>query len=99
MRGRWSRWNGRTCAPAAATPAYSPRPTPRSSTKSPVEEAEAARRPARTYGRKRVARMMWLIQWLNDLPVATGAVIVIGGGIAISIIGTLIVNSYLTPAQ
>jgi uncharacterized protein DUF4239 len=43
--------------------------------------------------------MMGLIQWLNDLPVSTGAVIVVGGGIAISIIGTLIVNFYFTPDQ
>src|SRR5258708_29488225 len=43
--------------------------------------------------------MMGIIQWLNDLPVGTGAVIVIGGGIAIAIIGTLIVNAYFTPAQ
>jgi hypothetical protein len=43
--------------------------------------------------------MMAVIQWLNDLPVGTGAVIVIGGGIALAIIGTLIVNAYFTPAQ
>src|SRR5689334_9349477 len=42
---------------------------------------------------------MGLIQWLNDLPVGTGAIIVIGGGIALAIIGTLIVNAYFTPAQ
>jgi hypothetical protein len=41
--------------------------------------------------------MMAVIQWLNDLPVGTGAVIVIGGGIALAIIGTLIVNAYFTP--
>src|SRR6266566_4111591 len=43
--------------------------------------------------------MMSLIQWLNDLPVATGATITIGGGIAIAVLGTLIVNFYVTPAQ
>jgi len=43
--------------------------------------------------------MMSLIQWLNDLPVGTGATITIGGGIAIAVLGTLIVNFYVTPAQ
>jgi hypothetical protein len=43
--------------------------------------------------------MMRLIQWLNDLPVGTGAVLTIGGGIAITVLGTLIVNYYVTPGQ
>src|SRR5713226_4419472 len=43
--------------------------------------------------------MMSLIQWLNDLPVATGAAITIGGGVAIAVLGTLIVNFYVTPGQ
>jgi hypothetical protein len=43
--------------------------------------------------------MMSLIQWLNDLPVGTGAVLTIGGGILISVLGTLIVNFYVTPGQ
>jgi len=43
--------------------------------------------------------MMSLIQWLNDLPVGTGAVLTIGGGIAIAVLGTLIVNFYVTPGQ
>ncbi len=42
---------------------------------------------------------MELIQWLNDLPVGVGAVITIGGGITLTVIGTLIVNYYFTPAQ
>jgi hypothetical protein len=44
-------------------------------------------------------RMMNLIQWLNDLPVGTGAALTIGGGILIAVVGTLIVNFYVTPAQ
>ena len=43
--------------------------------------------------------MMSLIQWLNDLPVATGAVLTIGGGVAIAVVGMLIVNFYVTPGQ
>jgi Protein of unknown function (DUF4239) len=43
--------------------------------------------------------MMGIIQWLNDLPVGTGAVLTIGGGIAITLLGTLIVNYYATPGQ
>ena len=43
--------------------------------------------------------MMSLIQWLNDLPVTTGAIVTIGSGIGIAIIGTLIVNFYVTPGQ
>src|ERR1700693_4967601 len=43
--------------------------------------------------------MMSLIQWLNDLPVATGAVLTIGGGVAIAVLGTIIVNFYVTPGQ
>src|SRR5579864_8708275 len=41
--------------------------------------------------------MMSLIQWLNDLPVGTGAVVTIGSGIAV--IGMLIVNFYVAPGQ
>lgn len=43
--------------------------------------------------------MMSLIQWLNDLPVATGAALTIGGGVSIAVLGTLIVNFYVTPQQ
>ena len=43
--------------------------------------------------------MMSLIQRLNDLPIATGAAVTIGTGIAIAVIGTLVVNFYVTPGQ
>jgi hypothetical protein len=43
--------------------------------------------------------MMSLIQWLNDLPVGTGAALTIGGGVAIAVLGTIVVNFYVTPAQ
>ncbi len=42
---------------------------------------------------------MEIIQWLNDLPVVTGAVITIGGGILIAVLGIAVVNFYFTPAQ
>ena len=42
---------------------------------------------------------MDLIQWLNDLPVGTGILVLVGGGVGFVIVGTLIVNYYLTPAQ
>jgi hypothetical protein len=42
---------------------------------------------------------METIQWLNDLPIATGALVTIGGGILFGWIGTLIVNFYFTPGQ
>src|SRR6266568_4272813 len=42
---------------------------------------------------------METIQWLNDLPVASGALVLIGGGIVLGWIGTLIVNFYFTPGQ
>ena len=42
---------------------------------------------------------MELIQWINDLPVGTGILLTIGGGVFIAMLGTLIVNYYLTPAQ
>jgi hypothetical protein len=48
---------------------------------------------------ERSQAMMSLIQWLNDLPVATGAVLTIGGGITIAVVGMLIVNFYVTPGQ
>lgn len=42
---------------------------------------------------------MELIQWINDLPVGTGILVTIGGGILLASVGTLIVNYYFTPAQ
>src|SRR5229473_5847780 len=42
---------------------------------------------------------METIQWLNDLPVASGALVLIGGGIVLGWIGTLTVNFYFTPGQ
>ena len=42
---------------------------------------------------------MDLIQWINDLPVGTGILVVVGGGILIAILGTLTVNYYFTPNQ
>ena len=42
---------------------------------------------------------MDVIQWINDLPVGTGILLMIGGGVGAVILGTLIVNYYLTPAQ
>src|SRR5712671_2931196 len=42
---------------------------------------------------------METIQWLNDLSIARGALVLIGGGILLGWIGTLIVNFYFTPGQ
>lgn len=42
---------------------------------------------------------METIQWLNDLPIAAGALVMIGGGIVFGWVGTLIVNFYFTPGQ
>jgi len=42
---------------------------------------------------------METIQWLNDLPIASGALVLMGGGIALGWIGTFIVNFYFTPGQ
>jgi hypothetical protein len=42
---------------------------------------------------------MEIIQCLNDLPVGTGALVTIGVGILISVLGTLIVSFYFTPGQ
>src|SRR5437868_700376 len=39
------------------------------------------------------------IQWINDLPVGTGILIVVGGGILFALLGLLIVNYYFTPGQ
>jgi hypothetical protein len=39
------------------------------------------------------------IQWINDLPVGTGILIVVGGGILLAILGSLTVNYYVTPNQ
>src|SRR5437762_5420526 len=42
---------------------------------------------------------MDVIQWINDLPVGTGILIVVGGGILFALLGLLIVNYYFTPGQ
>src|SRR5215471_453168 len=42
---------------------------------------------------------MEVIQWLNDLPVGMGAIVILGGGIGIAWLGILIVNYYVAPAQ
>jgi hypothetical protein len=42
---------------------------------------------------------MDLIQWINDLPVGTGFLVTVGGGILLSTLGILIVNYYFTPGQ
>jgi hypothetical protein len=42
---------------------------------------------------------MDLIQWANDLPIGTGILLIVGGGLALATLGTLIVNYYFTPAQ
>jgi hypothetical protein len=42
---------------------------------------------------------MEFINWLNGLPVGIGALVTIGGGIAIAMLGTLIINAYFTPQQ
>jgi len=42
---------------------------------------------------------MDVIQWLNDVPIAVGAAILIGGAVLVAWIGTLIVNFYFTPGQ
>src|SRR5947199_5895197 len=39
------------------------------------------------------------IQWINDLPVGTGILLIAGGGGLFAFIGLLIVNYYFTPAQ
>lgn len=42
---------------------------------------------------------MELIQWINDLPVALGALVTIGGGVGLTLLGTLVMNFYFTPQQ
>src|SRR5262245_19209574 len=42
---------------------------------------------------------MEAIQWINDLPVGSGVLLVVGGGILVAILGTLVVNYYFTPSQ
>ncbi|MBI1774055.1 MAG: DUF4239 domain-containing protein [Proteobacteria bacterium] len=42
---------------------------------------------------------MEVIQWINDLPVGTGILVTVGGGILLASLGTLIVNYYFTPGQ
>jgi hypothetical protein len=42
---------------------------------------------------------MDFIQWANDLPIGAGILLIVGGGLALAALGTLIVNYYFTPAQ
>ena len=42
---------------------------------------------------------MDIIQWANDLPIGTGILLVVGGGLLVAMLGTLTVNYYFTPAQ
>src|SRR5258708_23364526 len=42
---------------------------------------------------------MDVIQWINGLPVGTGILVTVGGGILIATLGVLIVNYYFTPGQ
>ena len=42
---------------------------------------------------------MEFINWLNGLPVGVGALVTIGGGLSIAMVGSLIVNAYFTPQQ